>query len=620
MKEKMGLMVAGGLAMAVAGTATVSAAGPASGALAPLRTVPAASASDAGARIVVRYRAGTAAAHDIGSKVNVVQAAAQRANPVVAPLSGSSVGGSLRGGAQPLQATHLRKLAVGADVIRLSRSLDASEMNNLLVELKADPSVEYAEIDRRMYPLLTPNDAWYASHQWNFHNATGGIRMPEAWDVSTGAGTVVAVLDTGVLPANPDLGANLLEGYDFITDAWTSRRATDDRVPGALDQGDWNPVANECYSGSPAMDSSWHGTHVAGTVAQVTNNAVGVAGVAFDAKVLPVRVLGRCGGYTSDIVDAIVWASGGTVGGVPANANPAEVINLSLGGSGACSATYQSAINTAVANGSVVVVAAGNSNANASGYSPASCNNVISVGATRITGGKASYSNYGAAVDLSAPGGGAYTADPGNDGWDGYVTQIAYDGATTPTSGTGWIYLGYVGTSMASPHVAAAAALVQSALVADGKDPLTPAALETLLKTTARPFPVSIPGSTPMGTGILNAKAALDKALDEQEPGGLEAIELVNKVNVTGLSSGGEEALYRFEATAGSVLTFLTSGGTGDVSLYARFGAEPSVGNHDARSERPGNSETIRFTAPQAGTYYLKLTGSYAGLTLVARQ
>ncbi|TGQ58857.1 protease, partial [Mesorhizobium sp. M1C.F.Ca.ET.212.01.1.1] len=122
---------------------------------------------------------------------------------------------------------------------------------------------------------------------------------------------------------HPDLVGNLLEGYDFISDAETSRRATNDRVPGAQDYGDWVENDNECYTGSVAEDSSWHGTHVAGTVAEQTNNGVGMAGVAHKAKVLPVRVLGKCGGYLSDIADAITWASGGTVAGVPANANPA---------------------------------------------------------------------------------------------------------------------------------------------------------------------------------------------------------------------------------------------------------------------------------------------------------
>ncbi|MEE7547807.1 S8 family serine peptidase, partial [Xanthomonas sp. Kuri4-1] len=169
-----------------------------------------------------------------------------------------------------------------------------------------------------------------------------GINVRPAWDKATGNGVVVAVIDTGIT-SHPDLDANILPGYDFISDTFVSRDG-DGRDADPSDEGDWNPVQGECYttpSPSPITDSSWHGTHVAGTIAAVTNNAVGVAGTAYNAKIVPVRVLGRCGGYTSDIADAIVWASGGSVSGVPANANPAEVINMSLGGSGTCSTTYQ---------------------------------------------------------------------------------------------------------------------------------------------------------------------------------------------------------------------------------------------------------------------------------------
>ena len=273
-----------------------------------------------------------------------------------------------------------------------------------------------------------------------------------------------------------------------------------------------------------------------------------------------------------------------------------------------------------MSRGTLVVVAAGNSNANASNYSPASCNNVVAVGATRVTGGKASYSNYGAAVDLSAPGGGG--SIDGNP--NGYVWQAGSDSPTTPENGA-YTYFGLGGTSMASPHVAGVAALVQSALAAANRDPLTPAALETLLKETARAFPVSIPSTTPMGSGIVDAKAALDKALEvpcdpDVQECAPDAVELVNKTPVPGLSGG--ESLYSFTAEAGKVLSIMTYGGTGNVSMYVKFDAEPSADDHDAKSTRAGNSETVRFTAPQAGTYYIKLVGSptYTGVTLVARQ
>lgn len=604
-KHKLGLALAGMVvATATVGASDTAAAGR-SPQLAPLRSVPAQHAGSD--RIIVRYRSGTAAARSLTGKLTTVNSAAARASMATARAG--------IGAAAPTTASHVRRTASGADVIKLSRKLGRGDLDRLVRELAADPSVAGAEIDERMYPLYTPNDEYYAGYQWHFHHATGGIRAPEAWDLSSGEGAVVAVLDTGVLPQHPDLGANLLEGYDFITDPFVSRRPTAERVPGAVDQGDWNDDASYC----DVTPSSWHGTHVSGTVAQATDNGAGVAGVAYNARVLPVRVLGRCGGYTSDIADAVIWASGGAIDGVPANEHPAEVINMSLGGYGACSATYQDAIDIAVGNGSVVVVAAGNSGDNAGNYSPASCNNVINVGATRITGGIAYYSNFGASVDIAAPGGGG-GQDSGNNGWDGYVVQ---SGSLDPTVDEGnYDYVGMIGTSMAAPHVAGIAALVQAALVGNDRAPLTAEEMEALLKRTARPFPVSIPASTPIGPGIVNAKAALDKALEEpcEVDCGPDVIELVNKVEVTGLDNNSNDGVYSFEAAAGQVLTFLTMRGTGNVSLYARFGEVPSETEFDAKSTRAGNTETVRFTAPLAGTYYVRLTGAYAGVTLVARQ
>ncbi|WP_369940344.1 S8 family peptidase [Xanthomonas medicagonis] len=579
-------------------------------------------------RILVRYNAGTAAASDRSAKLSTVQSAVGRAS-----LGGGN--GISRAAAASVRAEYVRTLGIGADLIRLTGKLSKADLDKVVAEIAADPAVKYAQVDAKLRPVellraktqvqpqLVPNDPLYAQYQWHYSNATGGINAPSAWDVSKGDGVVVAVLDTGILPNHPDVAVNLLQGYDFISDAETSRRPTDARVPGALDYGDWVENDNECYAGSLADDSSWHGTHVAGTVAEATNNGVGMAGVAPNATVLPVRVLGKCGGYTSDIADAIVWASGGTVAGVPANQNPAEIINMSLGGGGACDSATQDAINGAVSRGTTVVVAAGNSSGNAANFSPASCDNVIAVGATRITGGITYYSNYGAKVDLSGPGGGGSV--DGNPG--GYIWQTGYSGTTTPTSGN-YTYMGLGGTSMASPHVAAVAALVQSALIAADKAPLTPAALETLLKQTARPFPVSIPTSTPIGTGILDAKAALAKALEEPcdpdtEQCAPPATALTNKVVVSGLTgAAGNETLYSFQAEAGAVLSFLTYGGSGNVSLYVSFDKEPTSSSYDAKSARPGNNETVRFTAPQAGTYYIKLVGTtaYSGVSLVARQ
>ncbi len=339
-------------------------------------------------RFIVKYRDGST------ESTNATQLQRSLTNA-------ASTGVAKRGG-RALGLQKLRRLAAGgAEVVRADRKLDRVEAESLMRQLAADPNVEYVEVDQRMYAVLTPNDTRF-SEQWGFGTTAAGINVQPAWDKSTGAGVVVAVIDTGIT-SHADLNANLLPGYDFISDTFVSRDG-DGRDANPNDEGDWNPVAGECYLNSPVANSSWHGTHVAGTVAAVTNNASGVAGTAFGAKVVPVRVLGRCGGLTSDIADAITWASGGTVSGVPANANPAEVINLSLGGGGTCSSTYQTAINGAVGRGTTVVVAAGNSNTNVSSSVPANCPNVIAVAATTSAGSRASFSNYGTGIDISAPG------------------------------------------------------------------------------------------------------------------------------------------------------------------------------------------------------------------------
>ncbi len=375
-----------------------------------------------------------------------------------------------------LNLKHVKRLAVQADVVKADRKLDRADAETLMRQIAADPNVEYVEVDARYRAVLTPNDTSF-SQQFGFGTGAGGIRATEAWDVTSGAGTVVAVLDTGIV-SHSDLNANILPGYDFIIDTATAAdgngRDSDPSDPG------------DAFGGAP---SSWHGTHVAGTVAAVTNNAKGVAGTAFNAKVVPVRVLGKGGGSLSDIADAIVWASGGSVSGVPANPNPAEAINMSLGGGGACSATIQSAINGAVSRGTTLVIAAGNGNTNVTSATPANCNNVIAVGATTSTGARSSFSNYGALVDIAAPGSG--------------ILSTLNSGTAGPGAEN---YASYSGTSMSTPHVAGVVALIQSV----SNPAKTPAQIETLLKNTARAFP-STP-SQPIGAGIVNAKAAVDAA------------------------------------------------------------------------------------------------------------
>ena len=252
-----------------------------------------------------------------------------------------------------------------SDVLKFDKHKKKAEWDDLKAWLQQQPDVEYVEPDYIMTKMAVtmPNDSYF-SYQWPLVDAIGGIRADQAWNYSTGTNAVVAVVDTGILP-HKDLLPNILPGYDMIMDSFTANDGNG-RDNDPTDPGDY-VLSGECGSTSNT-NSSWHGTHVAGTIAAVANNAEGIAGIAYNAKILPLRVLGKCGGYNSDIADAIMWASGATVNGVPVNPTPARVINMSLGGQSACGTTLQNAINTARANKTVVVVAAGNNNTDASTF------------------------------------------------------------------------------------------------------------------------------------------------------------------------------------------------------------------------------------------------------------
>ncbi|MBT2404266.1 MULTISPECIES: S8 family serine peptidase [unclassified Streptomyces] len=429
----------------------------------------------------------------VGYKSSATEASSNTAAAADAAAKGKKAG---------KKAKFDRRLGTGAALVNLGGATAPADAADVMAQFRADPDVAYVEPDSRAYALATPNDTEYAK-QWDLFEPTAGMNVPAAWDKSTGSGVTVAVIDTGYV-AHSDVAPNVVAGYDFISSS-TAARDGNGRDNNPADQGDWS-AAGECGTGSTASNSSWHGTHVAGTIAAATNNSMGVAGIAYNAKIQPVRVLGKCGGATSDIVDAITWASGGSVSGVPANATPAKVINMSLGGSGACTATYQNAINAAVARGTTVVVAAGNSNSDASGFSPASCNNVINVAATNRTGDRSFYSNYGAIIDVAAPGGETRRATdtPGTVTTpENGILSTLNSGTTTPGSE---IYKPYQGTSMAAPHVAGLAALVVAA-----KPSLTPAQVESAIKANTRPLAGTCTGGC--GTGLADAAATVNAVL-----------------------------------------------------------------------------------------------------------
>lgn len=392
-----------------------------------------------------------------------------------------------------LQGRPLRRLANGSHVVQLDQQRSPADIAAVISQFILDPDVDTVEVDLRMFPAAIPTDPLYVS-QWALSEATGGVRPQAAWDFTQGQGAVVAILDTGVL-AHSDLVANLLPGYDFVSNAFMANDGGG-RDSDASDPGD-AIAADDCGSGVPEQDepSSWHGTHVAGIAAAQAFNGIGGSGVAPQAEILPVRVLGRCGGYTSDIVDAIYWAAGFSVSGVPANPTPADVINLSLSSpvAAACSASYADAINAARGAGTLVVVAAGNAAGNADTFPPGNCPGAFTVTATTRQGGRAFYSNYGSLVDLAAPGGAMQTSTDPNG-----IRSTANSGTQGPVADN-YIYL--QGTSMAAPHVAGVAALLFAA-----DDTLTVNAAETAMRTAARAFPVSCVGC---GAGLVDASAAL---------------------------------------------------------------------------------------------------------------
>ena len=430
-------------------------------------------------QIIVKLRAGAASAH--------AQAARWSA------LAGEAL-------------AHERAFGADGHVMKLNGFVPLARAQAIAARLAADPDVAHAEADQMMQPTAVPNDPQW-SNQWGYFAPSPGFmgaNLPGAWDATTGAQNLyVAVIDTGIRP-HADLAGRYVGGYDFIG-ALAVANDGDGRDGDPSDPGDWTK-ANECYRGSPASDSSWHGTHVAGTIAAASNNGSDVAGVNWVSQVVPVRVLGKCGGYTSDIVDGMRWAAGLSVTGVPANPHPAKVMNLSLGGGGACSATYQSAIDEINAAGAVVVVAAGNSNADARNYSPASCAGVVTVAATGKAGSRSYYSNYGPAVEIAAPGGDAQA-----DGATGTILSTLNAGTTTPGADA---LAYYQGTSMAAPHVSGVVSLMFSVAPS-----LTPAQVTQILQQSATAFPGGSTCTTSLcGAGIVNAAGAVALALNPPPP------------------------------------------------------------------------------------------------------
>lgn len=624
----------------------------------PVATSP--TAALANSRFMVKYRTGTLELRDAASANRSLSQAMARTG-----INGNRSSLSPSTPSPSASAALLRRMGMpGWSVIKVSGSLNSMEEAAFVRELKANPAVERVERDELMFPSVTaratalPNDPDFAKYQWNLNSPKYGVHAPEAWIGSKGEGVVVAVLDTGVARGNPDLDANVLPGYDMVSFKELSRRPSDGRAAGGWDVGTWveenycSPLTGDTHA---AERSSWHGTHVAGTIAQLTDNGMGLAGVAPLAKVLPVRVLGSCGGLTSDIADGIVWAVGGEVPGLPINPNPAEVLNMSLGRprTPVCPDAYQDALDFANDKGAIVVVSAGNDNTGAMSQTMGSCEGVLVVASSTFEGEKSYFSNKGWPTALAAPGGNEAGRGSDSGGITPFIWQMVNGGDKGPEP-SNWMLEGYAGTSMAAPHVAAAAAMIQSV----AKMPLNLHEMKVLLQRTASPFskspvPTGVPFPPPKGTtleeifgigpGILNIAAALNElanpTCDLEKPScvdrcdpvradcgpGTAAVPLMNKQAVIVEGGRNTESLFSFNAKAGQVLSFMTYGGSGDITMYVSYGKNPTIVTAEAKSSRDNsNIETVRFLAPKAGTYYIRLAATYMeaykGMTLVARQ
>lgn len=453
---------------------------------------PSALAADAAAaRVIVTFKPGSALA---------------RMQPL--SLTGDADAGAAR--AEVLGQRSGLALRAGLSISARSQVVMASGLAaaDLAARLASQGDVESVVVDRRRRLLAVPNDPLYSvggtngpvAGQWYLRppNTTtpAAINAESAWDTTTGSSTVVvAVLDTGVRFDHADLarfgtGGNLLSGYDFVSDVTTANDG-DGRDADASDPGDWitstENAAGGAFPNCGVSNSSWHGTEVAALIGATTNNGLGMASVGRTVRVLPVRVLGKCGGFDSDIIAGMRWAAGLSVPGVPANTTPAKVINMSLGGDGACSSIYATAVAEINAAGVSVVASAGNSAGHAVSE-PANCPGVIGVGGLRHVGTKVGFSDLGPEITVSAPGGNCVDVRVGA-ACQYPILTARNAGTTAPVANSSVFsdsFAATVGTSFSSPLVAATAGLMVSL-----KPSLTPTEVRSVLQQTARAFPTT---------------------------------------------------------------------------------------------------------------------------------
>jgi serine protease len=414
----------------------------------------------------------------------------------------------------------------------------AGKLETLLAikEMRRRGDVEYAEPNYLRQTHAAPNDPHYRV-QWHYAQ----LNLPHAWDISTGSRAgdpvVVAVVDSGVLRNHPDMKGVLVPGYDFIRSTTVSR------------DGDGIDADADDVGDSTTGRSSFHGTHVAGTVAAASNNGIGAAGVSWGARIMPLRALGAGGGTSYDVQQAVRFAAGlpNDSGTLPER--KADIINLSLGGPGASQAEQDLYAQVRSA-GVIVIAAAGNANSDAPFY-PASYDGVVSVSALDMNKNRAPYSNYGSRIDVAAPGGDT-GADRNGDGYaDGVLSTMGNDSDGTIRFTYGF----YQGTSMAAPHVAGVAALMRAI------DPeMTPAEFDAALADGSITHDLGTVGrDDTYGHGLIDAYKAVLKA---QELAGLPATPAPAKLAVSPGS-------LNFGNQVTSTQISLTNAGSGSLTVDA---------------------------------------------------
>lgn len=509
-----------------------------------------------------------------------------------------------------------REIGPDMQALDMDEGASAEARAQMLARLRADADVEYAEIDYRRQPQALPDDPLHSGQWFQMNTELAAVDAETAWDTTTGSkGVVVAVLDTGVRFDHPDLkkaseGGRLLPGYDFIS--VDTRTANDASLRDAdpSDPGDWisqADAATDFFSNCEVADSSWHGTRVSGIIGALSNNGVGVTGMDWKAWILPVRVLGKCGGYDSDVIAGMRWAAGQHVAGVPDNPYPARIINMSLGAVTACTAPYQQAISELTAAGVLIVVSAGNEGGPVD--SPANCPGVVGVAGLRHAGTKVGFSSLGPEISIAAPSGNCLS----NPSTCSYSLDTTFNkGATGPGANDYTdkvMETRNIGTSFSAPIVTGIAALMSAVngnlKAKQLRDRLRDSAIEFPNVVTLANCHVPVNGSDiqdqecncttdTCGAGMANARTAV-----------ADALRPIAAISVPGTVAAGQDVTLEAGGSAAACSHTVASYSWEIVNP----GANPPTIN-DA------NTATASVTAPATDPFVVRVTVTDdAGLT-----